>query len=1046
MEGAQTPTNNQQRVVIMANPTVNFMGYNSTGIDKQKCAWISDLCDLTDTSYLSIQEHFKIAKTRDKYFNDQFEKFNSYVIPGHRAKGQDSGRPKAGLAQLSKKDLDIRKDRIVTKSFRIQAQLLNFSSSRLLWINAYLPTDPQNGAFDESELLEVLTEVESIMDKTAFDDILWQGDLNWDMSRNSEFAIIMRRFMTRIGMVSLWERYPVDYTHLHTDYKSTSVIDHFMMNERLLSLVEDCGPLHLGDNRSRHSPIMVKLNLGAIPVKQKVNIKTPKRPAWYKATEDDILSYTGNLDSRMQGIIVPESIHCVNTECSNPSHSSERDSVVLDMLVSIIEVSHSHIPMVGGKTVKTGARDKPGEVPGWKDMVQPFQDDAQFWHSIWRSAARPSSGVLHSIMVKTRNSYHYAIRRARKSSDLIRAKKLFEAAESGSMDLLQELKNIRMGGKSSADLPDNVAGANGEEEIVAKFRDVYSSLYNSWGTQAEMVSIKEQLPFLMQTEDSLAEVQKLTGLVVKKAACKMKAGKSDVSGAFSSDALLHAPDSVFDMLAMVYRSWLVHGTVTLSLLACAFLPLLKNALKDPADTNSYRAIAGSSLLLKLFDQCVLVVWGHLMVSDSLQFGYKEGTGTTQCSWMVMEVANHYMRNGTNPIMTLLDCSKAFDMCKYSILFRKLLKKGLPAVVVRTLITVYEQQYAWVRWGRAKSEMFPIVNGTRQGSVLSPTLFAIYMDEILVTLRNLGVGCYVGEVFMGAMGYADDLVMLAPSRTAMQLMLTACEEFGAENNLIFSTDPDPNKSKTKCVFLCGKKKVEKPLPLRLYGNDLPWVKTATHLGNELCEDGTMDTDTRQKRAAFIDRSLQVREQFSFAHPMETLRAVNIYCCDHYGGMLWDLQGNMASQYFSAWSTCIKLAWGVPRATHNYFLDYLCGGLVSVKRDILSRYAGFYRSLLYSPSREVAILARIVAKDIRTTTARNLRLLEVETGGGTWAASLTVLKDKLKERDPVVPAEDRWRVPYLGKLLEERDMLLYKGLADTEPEVESVQRLIDSLCTN
>ena len=209
---------------------------------------------------------------------------------------------------------------------------------------------------------------------------------------------------------------------------------------------------------------------------------------------------------------------------------------------------------------------------------------------------------------------------------------------------------------------------------------------------------------------------------------------------------------------------------------------------------------------------------------------------------------------------------------------------------------------------------------------------------------------------------------------------------------------------------------------------------------------MDTDTRQKRAAFIDRSLQVREQFSFAHPMETLRAVNIYCCDHYGGMLWDLQGNMASQYFSAWRTCIKLAWGVPRATHNYFLDYLGGGLVSVRRDILGRYAGFYKSLLNSPSREVAILARIVAKDIWTTTARNLRLLEVETGGGTWATSLTLLKEKLKEQDPVVPLEDKWRVPYLGKLLEERDILLYEGLADTEPEVKSVQSLIDSLCTN
>ena len=87
-----------------------------------------------------------------------------------------------------------------------------------------------------------------------------------------------------------------------------------------------------------------------------------------------------------------------------------------------------------------------------------------------------------------------------------------------------------------------------------------------------------------------------------------------------------------------------------------------------------------------------------------------------------------MRNVTQPIRTLLDCSKAFDMVKYDILFTKLLDKGLPAVVVRTIIFVYEKQFAWVRWGRARSEMFSIVNGTRQGSVLSPALFSIYMDK------------------------------------------------------------------------------------------------------------------------------------------------------------------------------------------------------------------------------------------------------------------------------------------------------------------------------
>ena len=102
--------------------------------------------------------------------------------------------------------------------------------------------------------------------------------------------------------------------------------------------------------------------------------------------------------------------------------------------------------------------------------------------------------------------------------------------------------------------------------------------------------------------------------------------------------------------ALVYRSWVNHGPLTLSLLACAFLPLVKNR-KDPANTFSYRAIAGSALLLQLFDKVVLLFWGHLLSSDPLQFGYKAGTSTTQCSWMVMEVAQHFLRRGTPCMVT-----------------------------------------------------------------------------------------------------------------------------------------------------------------------------------------------------------------------------------------------------------------------------------------------------------------------------------------------------------------------------------------------------------
>ena len=474
--------------------------------------------------------------------------------------------------------------------------------------------------------------------------------------------------------------------------------------------VLDCGVLHLGDNPSRHSPIMLKLNLGSIPKRQITKEVRGKKPAWYKAGQEDRDMFTSDLSDRLSSLTSPHSIQCSNTICKDPTHSEERDSYVLDVLIALIEASHKCIPLTGGG--KSKAQDPrrichvTAAVPGWREEVQAFKDDSLFWHAIWKSAGSPRHGVLFEIMRKTRNSYHYAVRRIQKKADLIRAQKLFEAAESGDVNLLSEMKKVRGGKKVCHDLPDEVAGASGEVNIVDKFCTVYEELYNSSGSKEALSNMKKEISNDIELGDAgVNEVNRITGDVVKAAACKMKPGKGDVSEGYSSDALLNAPDILFDQLALVYRSWLIHGTVTLNLLACAFLPLLKNSLKNPADTNSYRAIAGSSLLLKLFDQVVLLLRGHLLVSDELQFGYKEGYSTSQCSWFVNEVASYFLRKGTPCIVTLLDCTKAFDKCKFDILFRKLIDRNLPSVLVRVLIFVYKGQEAWVRWAKGKVKIF-----------------------------------------------------------------------------------------------------------------------------------------------------------------------------------------------------------------------------------------------------------------------------------------------------------------------------------------------------
>ena len=79
------------------------------------------------------------------------------------------------------------------------------------------------------------------------------------------------------------------------------------------------------------------------------------------------------------------------------------------------------------------------------------------------------------------------------------------------------------------------------QEIVNKFREVYKDLYNSADTTDAVNLIKNRLEDMIDL-DSLDEVNKVTGSVVKKAALKMKPNKSDVTGSYTSDLLINAPD------------------------------------------------------------------------------------------------------------------------------------------------------------------------------------------------------------------------------------------------------------------------------------------------------------------------------------------------------------------------------------------------------------------------------------------------------------------------------------------------------------------------
>ena len=1030
----------------MAGPNcVKFISYNSTGLNGVKTQWIRDLVETCGATFLSIQEHFKKTKSLQRFFQNEFSDFNSYVLPAHREEGRDTGRAQGGLAQLSLKTAGgVRSEKVNSPGWRLQAQILHFGGWRLLWVNLYFPNDPKVINFDAAELLVVQAQLQSLLENGGYDHCLCGGDWNYDARRNSGFARSMAEFLSRMGLKSVWESYPIDFTYMHTDHRSNSILDNFYVDEALLPLLLDAGPLHLGDNPSGHSPIMISLRVPSIPSRSKVveEVAVPRRLAWEKAETEDIVRFKAALQDQLDRLEEPACLMCTNVKCEDQQHSDDRDLYVTKVVQAWVEASYTAIPKAPPPPMSS-KKGKPQKVklPGWETNCKPLSRDAKFWYSIWLSAGRPSSGQLHQLMVSTRVKFRAAVRRAKTEADTARAQSLLVAAQSGDKALLREMRAVLGSKHQKQEVPDQLEGEQGHAAVLEKFRSLYSALYNSAGSEGRMLELQQLMSDQIDCR-SEAEVRKITPEVVSNACTRMKGGKSDVTQGYTSDIFRHATPVLCKRLATIFRSFLCHGTIPISILSCSLMPLLKSSRKDASKFDSWRAVAGASQLLKLFEYVVLNIWGDLLSSDSLQFGFKQGTGTDQCTWLLHAVAEHYVLRGSPVLCCLLDVRKGFPSVRFGDLFEiLLLKKQVPAVVCRVLAFMYQEQTGFIKLQGRRSACFRITNGMREGAACSPFLWAVYADGLLTELRNSGLGCSVAGLWMGAMLYADDLSLLAPTRAILASMLALVEAYGAKLNLTFSSDQDPGKCKSFCLYFSTQtsNKVKNPSPLVLNGVTLPWKEKAVHLGHTLHHNLSFDTDASVRRAAFISSSVEVRNLFSFAEPAQIITAVRILCCSAYGSVLWRLDSSSASSFFKAYSSCIRRVYGLPLNTFTRIVEgHLTLGLPPLRNMVLARYPGFYHRLLSSPSREVEVMAEMAAKDARTITAANLALLARLTGLDVLQADQNSTRTALPVE--TVPESENWRVGLLDKLLCERTMLSKAG-SDTK----RIVALISSLCS-
>ena len=945
---------------------LRIYSYNSRGFDMIKQEVCKEMVSL-NTEYATIicnQENFVLKGNSHKILQTLP---NHHIFIKPATKEKLVGRPTNGMFVAVPKEIRTKCTDVSPDNDRLQGIILRMEGDSTLLINTYFPPDPKTMAQTHDEELETtLAIIENMISTYRCRNIVIVGDMNMDEKRKNDRVIRIKKFLSDYYLESAWGRFNIDHTHEfeRNQITYTSTLDHIMWNTQFQKAVQHAGVLHLSTNTSDHHPIYCDLKKSFHLTENESKLNASRQGTLRTRTlkEDDWKQFKNQLNYEMTLINSPDINYCKNVHCDNKNHNHDLD----DYTEKVLTTASKCISHVALKRRTDSHKAK--VVPGWKDIVRPFHDNAKFWNAVWVSAGKPLNNSLHAVMKLTRNRYHYAIRKCKRASEIIIKNKMLDSSLSGKDNIFDCIKKMR---RVQNEQPSSIDGSKSPAD---RFSTVYNKLYNSVEDENDIKLISCRINNSVH-EDSLKDVDLITPVLIKEIVTKIKNNKNDPIFSLNTDCIKQAPLSFYTHIANIIKASLIHGHISEKLLIATILPLLKDKKGDIESSDNYRSIALSSVILKIFDWIILTLFEDRLSLDDLQFSYQKDCSTNMCTWMVVESINYFRRNNSNVYACFMDMKKAFDMVKHSTLFKKLIKRNFPPIFLRLLLVMYRSQSANVKWNGTTSNAFYIKNGVKQGAVLSAILFCIYIDDMIKELKRKGEGCWVNGGYVGIIVYADDIVLLSPSIDGLQNMIMSCNKYAKFHNLTFSTHDIPAKSKTKCVAFVADDKF--PRKMTLDGKTLPWVRSVKHLGTTLTLGKTgfcsLNQDLLEKRALYIAKNNELCQEFYFSHYLTKVWLNNVYNTSFYGAVLWDFNSNEFVKLEKTWNISIRVMLNLPRTAHRYLIEPL-SGTHHLQKSIRRRFLNSIDKMNAGNEFTLKRVLDVSKADTRSTTGMNLRLMK------------------------------------------------------------------------
>ena len=282
------------------------------------------------------------------------------------------------------------------------------------------------------------------------------------------------------------------------------------------------------------------------------------------------------------------------------------------------------------------------------------------------------------------------------------------------------------------------------------------------------------------------------------------------------------------------------------------------------------------------------------------------------------------------------------------------------LTIRLLLSMYTNQKLQVKWNNCKSHKFNVTNGVRQGGVLSPRLFSVYVDELLEKLKINGAGCHIGHYYVGALGYADDIILLCPSLSGMHDMIKTCEEYAKDHQILF------NGKKSKYLIFG---KYEYNAKLLLNNEIVPRCDSAVHLGHFLHTKDTYNELTKDAIKEFHKGFHGFMSRFSGCSTISKNKLLHQYCRSMYGSQLWLLSSQSVTNMCTQWRKSHRQALSLPYRTHCDLIPLIAEN-TPIVIFLHCKFLAFYKSAATSKNSIVNYMAKTCFFNQESTMGRNM----------------------------------------------------------------------------